>query len=411
MDGEGHSFKLLKLSNPVFAFLELTYACEGRCPGCPALAAADRTTVKSAAQWAPIIQDLSSIMEEVRLTGGEPTLHPDFVDILESLKEAELPFRIFTNGLWPDSGKIFKALKKNRFFRGFHFSLHGSTALNHEFFTGLTSFNETIANIESAVRKGFPVFTSTVLGEFNRADIPTLMTLVARMGSRKHEFRRFIGPFRRGISIFREHIKPLIEEIDQIPPRIFSYSVGECFPRCFSSIALPCLAGMTHITLTPSGSIKACPFSNEILGTWEKGIIKGKRRLHAWTSDFFEGCLSCDEIGACMGGCRVMRKEFGFKRDPLMEEPLQSSLQPVSAPQEKPVVLNGRLKFAGAVRKEKFGFILIIKGEVMPVTEKGFKLITLCDGTREIGEIKALVGEKASNYIISLYMRGYLDIV
>jgi hypothetical protein len=112
-----------------------------------------------------------------------------------------------------------------------------------------------------------------------------------------------------------------------------------------------------------------------------------------------------------MGGCRVMRKEFGFRRDPLMEEPLQSSLQPVAVPQEKPVVLNGRLKFAGAVRKEKFGFILINKGEVMPVTEKGFKLITLCDGTREIGEIKALVGEKACNYIISLYMRGYLDIV
>jgi radical SAM protein with 4Fe4S-binding SPASM domain len=407
----GQAFKILKLSMPAYAYLETTYACEGTCPGCPAVAASDRSALLSASQWAPLIKGLAQSLEEVRLTGGEPTLHPDFLQILQSLKSERLAFKIYTNGLWPNSGGLLRALKGNPFFRGFIFSLHGSTPSIHHTFSGLSDFERITATIQEAVKRGFPVSTSTVLGHYNRGNIPGILKLASMLGSRKHHFRRYIGAYRAMISMNREDIAAMLEAIDTIPPEIFSYRTGECFPRCFYRRSLPCLAGITHITITPSGLVKACPFSLETHGTVKSGRIGGKRKIMQWVSDFTTACLHCDEIENCMGGCRVMRRNFLFKRDPLMEEPMGRDTAPLSIRHEKPIILNGFLRLKAMVRRESFGHVLIMEGEVIPVKEKALEVLKLCDGTKTIGEIGERADEQAKEFLLSLYLRGFIELV
>jgi len=50
---------------------------------------------------------------EVRLTGGEPTLHPDFIDIFNSFKENNVFCSISTNGMWSNSIKMFLFNEEN----------------------------------------------------------------------------------------------------------------------------------------------------------------------------------------------------------------------------------------------------------------------------------------------------------
>jgi radical SAM protein with 4Fe4S-binding SPASM domain len=405
------SFEILKLSGPAYAYLETTYDCAGKCPGCPALAADQRLAAMPAVQWSPIIKGLSKHVEEVRLTGGEPTLHPEFIDLIGLLKSAELPFKIYTNGLWPDPKGLLRVLKKNDYFRGFNFSLHGSTPSIHETFTGISDFEGITACIRKTVKEGFHVSTSTVLGAFNRGNIPGIMKLAAMLGSRRHYFRRYLGPYQAMISLEREHISATLEMIDMIPPEIFSFSVGECFPRCFYRRALPCLAGITHITVTPTGHVKACPFSTELLGSWKIGRMSGKKRIHGWASDYHRDCLRCDGIQACMGGCRALRRNFHFKRDPLMEESLEPDPAPPHASAGKPIILSGYLRLRSMIRREAFGHVLIREGEVLPVTERALEALTLCDGTRTIGEIGDGAGEETKAFILSLYLRGFIELV
>ncbi len=405
-------FQVLNLSRPVYANLELTYRCVGSCPGCPSADARNQSEL-SGQEWSSLISHLSTFMVELRLSGGEPTLHPDFADIVESLARVKCGFRIYTNGLWPDTGRILKVLKGSENFRGFIFSIHGSAPEVHQFFTGLTDFDRIISNIEASVKEGFPVDIATVLGEFNKGNIAAILRLSTGLGSRRHHFLRYIGPYRGGISLYREDLTELLSQMENIPPGIFSYRIGECFPRCFHRGGTRCLAGITNITVTPSGHIKACPFSNEVLGKWniERKSHSGRKKIEEWTSDFNEGCLRCDEIAPCMGGCRVMRRNFGFNRDPLMGDPFVSEYADATVPEGKPISLNGGIKLTGTVRREPFGYILISEEDIIPLTDKGYETAALCDGTRNMEEVIGIAGKEAEEFLLSLYLRGFLELI
>lgn len=88
--------------------LILTRACNRACDYCFALDLAgekessplhmDRETFDRALELAD-----RSRATEIRILGGEPTLHPEFVEYVKSALNRRLAVRIFTNGLMPES--------------------------------------------------------------------------------------------------------------------------------------------------------------------------------------------------------------------------------------------------------------------------------------------------------------------
>jgi len=78
------------LDKPAIAYLELTQHCSNQCVGChfqKAGSSQNCVPFLDFSAWKHIIDILSPSVQRVQLTGGEPTLHPEFFKITEYLNQ------------------------------------------------------------------------------------------------------------------------------------------------------------------------------------------------------------------------------------------------------------------------------------------------------------------------------------
>jgi len=121
----------------------------------------------------------------LNLTGGEPTLHPDFLKLLAYFRK-RTPGReltLLSNGRrFADAGFAGAALKAAGAPFSAAVSLHGSTAARHDAITGVRgSFNATLAglrNIFSRKSRGQTLEIRLVLHRRNIKDLKNLLSLL-----------------------------------------------------------------------------------------------------------------------------------------------------------------------------------------------------------------------------------------
>ena len=88
-------------------------------------------------------------IESVKLTGGEPMLHPQFREIVEYLDNENINILIETNGTLVDS-KMAGYLKLKKWVTFMSVSLDGATAETHENLRGVSGcFNQALAGIKN----------------------------------------------------------------------------------------------------------------------------------------------------------------------------------------------------------------------------------------------------------------------
>ena len=98
--------------------LDLTNRCNNRCPAC-----VGRNTVKAELSWEEIERIADGLCEldckgVILSGGGEPLLHPQFIQALEFLKERGLKIGINTNGLTLDRAKAEAMIKQGSSYAG-----------------------------------------------------------------------------------------------------------------------------------------------------------------------------------------------------------------------------------------------------------------------------------------------------
>jgi SynChlorMet cassette radical SAM/SPASM protein ScmF len=133
----------------------------------------------------------------VKLTGGEPLLHPDFIRIVDVLYENKLGFSMETNGTLLTS-ELAHYLKENSTLRRISISLDGASADTHDPFRGVKgSFEKTCNGIRYLVDAGFhpQVIMSLHLGNVN--EIEQLAHLAESLGANSVKFN-LIQPTGRG---------------------------------------------------------------------------------------------------------------------------------------------------------------------------------------------------------------------
>lgn len=87
------------LSSPLLVWLELTRKCNLTCPHCYIDAGEARTEELTTPQIMQLFEDLARMgVWAVTFTGGEPTMHPDFVALVREARERGLLVGIATNG-------------------------------------------------------------------------------------------------------------------------------------------------------------------------------------------------------------------------------------------------------------------------------------------------------------------------
>ncbi|MEV7282116.1 radical SAM protein [Streptomyces sp. NPDC093111] len=146
-----------------FLSLEITSRCQLTCPGhCyaeagPTLGHGPMTT----ADWFRILDEAAAMgTRTVQIIGGEPTLHPGFVDLVEHALRAGLRVRVYTN-LYRVRAEHWALFGHPRV--SVATSYYSDDAVRHDTITGRTgSHAATRASIAEAVRRGVRIRVAVI---------------------------------------------------------------------------------------------------------------------------------------------------------------------------------------------------------------------------------------------------------
>jgi len=314
-------------STPLSVFyLELTSACNNACFGCGnVFGHNDARPPLSAVEWARVLERLAPCQPRLRLTGGEPTLHPEFEQIVSQAQAMGFAFSIFTNARWQKPERAVRFLAGLAGLECLLVSLHGAHAHSHEAFTATRgSFTETIANIRRAVDAGVRVNTSTVITRRNYAEVAEVITLSQALGAGRAVFNRYIGAALPGREASTAQLKTAVATVEHASHNgsMGRVKFGTPIPHCFTpNNSNGCMAGFAHVTVDPWGNVRPCPHVPLVAGnllTEPLVVILQAPIMQEWRRGYLAQCEGCNQRGACLAGCHALRLLRRCACDPLM---------------------------------------------------------------------------------------------
>jgi MoaA/NifB/PqqE/SkfB family radical SAM enzyme len=168
--------------------LHLTYTCPERCTFCSEEHRM-QTYRRYPVTWGRVATILrthaSRGVKNVHLTGGEPTIHPDFIDTLVLAKKLGMRTSVGTIGTkLVDEDYASRALP---YLDEALFSLHGPNAQVHDSLAGREgSFEQVTTAIQTALRikPEFGAYVNTVVTNHNVRALPDTVELADRLGAK-----------------------------------------------------------------------------------------------------------------------------------------------------------------------------------------------------------------------------------
>lgn len=139
----------------------------------------------SGEEWDKVFEDLvKNNVFYVNISGGEPTVHPDFLKILNSLKKHKLHFIITTNGLFNE--KILNTLIDIKdLLIGIKISLDGPDYISNGYIRrnvkkeiSESDFNRTLKNLGTLKEKNIPFTIATCIHKENVGRMDDLLNLI-----------------------------------------------------------------------------------------------------------------------------------------------------------------------------------------------------------------------------------------
>ena len=182
---------------PLMGSLELTYRCNLDCVQCYCNLPANDQKARSRELSLAEIRDIFDRMAEegclwLLLTGGEPLLRPDFLEVYEHAKKAGMLVTLFTNGTlvsaevadylaeWPP--------------RKVEITLHGVTRETFEIVTRVPgSYNRCMRGIELFLERDLPLSLKTTVTKLNLHELWDTKEYVEGLGI-EHRFDALLIP-------------------------------------------------------------------------------------------------------------------------------------------------------------------------------------------------------------------------
>ncbi|MCK2239254.1 MULTISPECIES: sporulation killing factor system radical SAM maturase [unclassified Crossiella] len=168
---------------PLNASLQLTNGCNLRCSFCYASSGDPFAVECSAEDWTAVLERLATAgTAAVTLTGGEPTIVPEFPRILATASALIDNVDIFTNGLaWSDAAVDFAAALGNV---RIQVSVDGR-AEHHDLLRGKAgSYRRALETIRRLSQAGVTVFVAMTVTPANHTDVGAVIEQVAEAGAR-----------------------------------------------------------------------------------------------------------------------------------------------------------------------------------------------------------------------------------
>lgn len=261
---------------------------------------------------------------EVFLTGGEPFIRKDILDVLHALSDAGAKLALTTNGLLISS-RIIESLVKYRVKTAV--SLDGAIKEHHEYIRGPRTFRRTVAVIKEMVSEGIPVVIDSVVCQENCSGIRSLFELAVQLDVDELVLTNIVMIGRAQANkdtlhpVRLDELCGLIEEICQEDVRFEKIGINNLealVPHRRKWVN--CGAGREMIYVSSDGSVYPC--SNLSRPEFQAGNIRDQKLKDIWEDSPILGririinpsvshpaCSTCEFSDRCHGGCLAEKGE------------------------------------------------------------------------------------------------------
>jgi SynChlorMet cassette radical SAM/SPASM protein ScmF len=314
-------------------YFYITNACNLRCAHC--WLSRQSTTVRSMDLTTAEIRDvidqaLPLGLRSIKITGGEPFVRDDIVELVGHADRAGLAIRIESNATLLDEGTA-RALGQYERLRQVAVSLDGATPASHALLRGAEgAFDKAVQGIGHLVKYGIPVQVITCLHKGNIQEIEDVVALVVKMGAGSVKINPIIQLGRgqemaeQGGLLDMDEVLALNRWVEGELRNRYEIPIHMSVPLAFQSLAtirrygLRSCAVMNLLGILPGGEMSICGigegygdlvFANvrqtPVKEAWETspGLQRIRQEIAAWPSGL---CLRCMVKRYCIWGyCRA----------------------------------------------------------------------------------------------------------
>lgn len=350
----GGSTRVEGFARPYVISWNLTYRCNLACEHCyldagpkPLVGTesfADRSELGTD-ECFRVIDEIAAFAPECLtiLTGGEPLLRRDILEIVRRAAERELWVVVGTNGVRITENVARRLAEAGA--RGLSLSLDALDPDRHDRFRMVRgAWHNTVQGAEILHRTGLPFIVQTTAGAHNLGDLDALADFAHDRLAAKVWNLYFLVPTGRGQ--FVSDMTP--DQYDEVLASLYRIQRkytgrmlvnAKCAPhyvktmlenglppvRTYSGGAGGCPAGTHYMGIRPNGDVTPCPYLPVFAGT-----LRSSSLADLWTSsELFADirrrtslggrCGACEMNGHC-GGCRA--RAYGMTGDLMAEDPL-----------------------------------------------------------------------------------------
>jgi mycofactocin radical SAM maturase len=318
------------LDAPICLTWELTYACNLSCVHCLSSSGRRDPRELSTAECRAVIDELERMQVfYVNIGGGEPTVRPDFWELVDYATAHHVGVKFSTNGVKITPGRARQLAASD--YVDVQISLDGATAEVNDAVRGPGSYATALRAMENLAAAGFRGFKiSVVVTRQNVGQLDEFKAIADRFGAQLRLTR--LRPSGRGADVWDE-LHPTAAQQRQLYDWLVARGEQVLTGDSFFHLAayggpLPglnlCGAGRVVCLIDPVGDVYACPFA--IHDSFLAGSVRGPGGFAAvWReSELFTdlrrpqtggACTSCSAYDSCRGGCMAAKFFTGLPLD------------------------------------------------------------------------------------------------
>jgi mycofactocin biosynthetic radical S-adenosylmethionine protein MftC len=318
------------LDAPICLTWELTYACNLSCVHCLSSSGRRDPQELSTAECKRLIDEFERMQVfYVNIGGGEPTVRPDFWELVDYATAHHVGVKFSTNGLRITPEVASKLARSD--YIDVQISLDGATAEVNDAVRGRGSFDMAMRAMRNLADAGFAGFKiSVVMTRHNVAQLDAFKAIADSLGAQLRITR--LRPSGRGADVWDE-LHPTAGQQRELYDWLVAHGENVLTGDSFFHLAgfgggLPglnmCGAGRVVCLVDPVGDVYACPFA--IHDAFLAGNVRGTGGFaEVWrSSELFTdlrrpqsggACTSCSAFDACQGGCMAAKFFTGLPLD------------------------------------------------------------------------------------------------
>lgn len=261
------------------------------------------------------------------LTGGEPTLRPDFPELLHKFKELGLLVTVNSNGVLLE-GKLLEFLKNDPPTR-INVSLYGTNDETYEKLCGVPAFDRVLRNIRALREAGIDVKVNMSVTPANEQDLQAVMEIARSMNVHTQAASYLFPPVRLHPEQCGQNFRMEAEEAGRLQARFeFLQCTKEQFLRRVRALrdkispdeesdadcgeligdTIHCRAGKSSFWINWDGNMLPCgQMAEPAVNVLETGFSEAWKQIRAAAAEIRlpPACSACDIKNICQA-CAAM---------------------------------------------------------------------------------------------------------